>query len=365
MAVLIGFVLMVASSLSLAVFGLIGRDFFPTVDAGQIRLHVRARPGTRLEESERIFAKVENVIRDDIPPDEIQTMLDDIGIPNSGINLALSDGSLMSSADGEILIALKPGHHGSEGYMDRLSHDLAVRFPELIFFFAPADIVTQVLNFGVSAPIDIQIEGRPADRGRNLALARRIAGEVKGLTGAADVRLQQVPDAPTLFMSVDRTQSELRRPDPAGRRQRHADLPQRHLPQQNPNFWADPKSRVQYGVLVQTPPVSGRSRSTPCRTSRSCRRRPVIPGVTLNPQAQLLGSLATLNRGESASNITHHNPMPTYDILAGVRGMDLNSVAKGVRNTVGREEKHLQPGTSISVRGPEVRSMQSLLFPGS
>ena len=351
LAIMIG---MVASAGVLVAFGLIGRDFFPTVDAGQVRLHVRAAPGTRLEQTERIYAEVEKTISGDIPADEIETLLDNIGIPNSGINLSLSDGSLMSSADGEILISLKKGHRPTEGYQDKLAHDLRIKFPRLTFFFAPADIVTQVLNFGIAAPIDIQIEGSPSDEPKNFVTARRIARQVEGLTGASDVRVEQVPNAPTLLMNVDRTQAS------------YAGLTQRDVAndmlislsgtlQQNPNFWEDTKTGVQYSVLVQTPQYT-------IDSINALENQPVIPssmlvpGQAFDPTAQLLGSIASLDRGASLSNITHYNPKPTYDVLAGVRGMDLNSVAQGVRKIVAKENKDLPKGTRISIRG-QVQSM--------
>ena len=351
LAIMIG---MVASAGVLVAFGLIGRDFFPTVDAGQVRLHVRAAPGTRLEQTERIYAEVEKTISGDIPADEIETLLDNIGIPNSGINLSLSDGSLMSSADGEILISLKKGHRPTEGYQDKLAHDLRIKFPRLTFFFAPADIVTQVLNFGIAAPIDIQIEGSPSDEPKNFVTARRIARQVEGLTGASDVRVEQVPNAPTLLMNVDRTQAS------------YAGLTQRDVAndmlislsgtlQQNPNFWEDTKTGVQYSVLVQTPQYT-------IDSINALENQPVIPssmlvpGQAFDPTAQLLGSIASLDRGASPSNITHYNPKPTYDVLAGVRGMDLNSVAQGVRKIVAKENKDLPKGTRISIRG-QVQSM--------
>jgi len=355
-AVLGVFILLAASSLCLVAFGLIGKDFFPTVDAGQIRLHVRAAPGTRLEQTERIFARVEDVIKGDIPADEIDTLLDNIGIPNSGINLALSDGSLMSSADGEILISLKDGHHPSNDYIDKLAHDLRGRFPDVTFYFAPADIVTQVLNFGIAAPIDVQIEGAQADEPKNYAIAKRMAGEMAGLAGAADVRLQQVPDTPTLLMNVDRTQANF-----AGLTQR--DVANDMLvslsgtAQQNPNFWEDAAAAVQYNVLVQTPQYLIDSvnalQNQPVVPSSA-----VLPGGAFIPQAQLLGSVATLDRGFSPANITHYNPRPTYDVLAGARGMDLNSVAQGVRKIIAREQKNLPKGASITVRG-QVQSMDA------
>ncbi|HEY4990356.1 MAG TPA: efflux RND transporter permease subunit, partial [Opitutaceae bacterium] len=348
------FTALVASSGVLVAFGLIGRDFFPTVDAGQLRLHVRAAPGTRLEETERIFAQVEQTIRNDIPPEEVDTMLDNIGIPNSGINLSLSDGSLMSPADGEILISLKAGHHPTEGYQDKLAGDLRVRFPDLTFFFAPADIVTQVLNFGLAAPIDVQIEGSPRDEPKNLVVAHRIARRVAGLTGASDVRLEQVPNTPTLLMNVDRTQASF-----AGLTQR--DVANDMLvslsgtAQQNPNFWEDTGSGVQYSVLVQTPQYL-------IDSINALQNQPVIPasvlvqGAAFDPKAQLLGNVATLDRGTAPSNITHYNPRPTYDVLAGVRGVDLNSVAKGVRKIVAEEQGKVPKGTRISIRG-QVQSM--------
>jgi len=354
LAVLAVFIVLVLSGVSLLAFGLIGKDFFPTVDAGQIRLHVRAAPGTRIEETERIFARVEKQIQQDIPAGQIETLLDNIGIPNSGINLSLSDGSLMSSADGEILISLNPGHSPTEGYQDKLAHDLQAKFPNLTFYFAPADIVTQVLNFGIAAPIDVQIEGNQADEPKNLALARRIVHQVAGLPGASDVRLQQVPNTPDLTMTVDRSQANF-----GGLTQK--DVANDMLvslsgtAQQNPNFWQDTVSGVQYSVLVQTPQYQ-------IDTINALQNQPVIPssslvpGAAFSPQAQLLGSVARLGRGTIPTNITHYNPRPTYDILAGVRGMDLNAVAKGVRKIVAQSEPGLPKGTRISVRG-QVQSM--------
>jgi multidrug efflux pump subunit AcrB len=347
--------LLVASSMSLLVFGLIGKDFFPSVDAGQIRLHVRAAPGTRIEQTERIYAEVEKVIEGDIPHSEIDTLLDNIGIPNSGINLSLSDGSLMSSADGEILIALKSKHKPTDQYIDKIGHDLRARYPNLTVYFAPADIVTQVLNFGIAAPIDVQIEGAPSDGPKNFEIAKKIAREVASLPGAADVRLEQVPNTPDLRMNVDRTQAN------------YAGLTQRDVAndmlvslsgtaQQNPNFWQDTVHGVQYSVLVQTPQYF-------IDSINALQNQPVVPsssvrGTAFNPGAQLLGSVATLDRGASPTNITHYNPRPTFDVLAGVRGMDLSSLANGVRTIVDQERKHLPRGSLVSIRG-QVQSMEA------
>jgi len=355
-AVLIVFILLVGSGVALAAFGLIGKDFFPTVDAGQLRLHVRAPPGTRIEETERLYAGVERVIQKDIPPDEIETLLDNIGIPNSGINLSLSDGSLMSSADGEILISLKDGHRPSEGYMDRLARDLRDQFPNLTCYFAPADIVTQVLNFGIAAPIDVQVEGSPADEPKNFATAQRIARDVAGLPGASDVRVEQVPYTPALAVNVDRTQAN------------YAGLTQQNVAddllvslsgtaQQNPNFWTDPKNGVQYSVLVQTPQYR-------IDTLNALQNQPIVPsggaaiGGTVVPQPQLLSNVGDIQRSTAPTNITHFNPRPTYDVLAGVRGMDLGTVADGVRRIMERERKQLPKGSLLTLRG-QVQSMDA------
>jgi multidrug efflux pump subunit AcrB len=345
--VVAAFALLVASGVALAGFRLIGQDFFPAVDAGQIRLHVRAPPGTRIEETERIYAQVERVIQRDIPPAEIQTLLDNIGIPNSGINTALSDGSLMSPADGEIMIALKPGHGPTEDYIDRVLADLRRQFPELVCYSAPADIVTQVLNFGIAAPIDVQIVGSVASEKPDFAAAEQIARQLEGVPGAADVRLQQVPNTPTLLMDVDRTQASF-----AGLTQHDvADdmlVSLSGTAQQNPNFWEDPSDNVQYQVLVQTPQYR-------IDTINDLLDQPVVPAT--GTQAQILGGVASLERGVSPTNITHYNPRPTFDVLAGARGVDLGTVARAVRRIVAAASRHLPKGSSITVRG-QVLSMQ-------
>src|SRR2546430_2312975 len=188
-------------TLSLGLFWLIGMDFFPTVDAGQLRLHVRAPDGTRLEETARRFADVEDVIRQTIPADEIDTVLDNLRLPAGGINMAFSDASLATSADGEILSALKPKHGSTTAYAEKLRSILGARFPDLTFFFQPADIVSQILNFGLAAPIDVQIVGRDA---RNVGIAEDLVRRIAAIPGAADVRLQQVPRYPEFDVDVDR-----------------------------------------------------------------------------------------------------------------------------------------------------------------
>ncbi|HEX4055195.1 MAG TPA: efflux RND transporter permease subunit [Tepidisphaeraceae bacterium] len=351
MATIFGFTAMVLVSCCLTF--LIGTDFFPAVDAGQIRLHVRNPPGTRIEQSERIFGNVERAIRKDIPASEIDTLMDNMGIPNSSINLSLSDGSLMSPADGEILISLNPDHRPTIDYIDRLNADLPKRFPAQTFYFQPADIVTQVLNFGIAAPIDVQIDGPQQNEPKNLRIAEGILKKVRAIPGAADVRLEQVPDAPDVHVNVDRTLAS----EVGVTQQQVANdllVSLSGTAQLSPNFWINPTTGIQYNVLVQTPQYKMNSISDLTNT-------PIVPpgaGETqaLVQQTQLLGNLASVVPGRSPSNITHYQVRPTYDILAGVRHMDLGTVAEGVNKIVADARKLLPRGSSIMIRG-QVQSM--------
>src|SRR6185312_11343796 len=248
--VLATFVIFVAGSCAL--YPLIGRDFFPTVDAGLIRLHVRSRPGTRIEQSELTFGKVEELIRRDIPPSEIDSVLDNIGIPYSGINMALSDGSLMSSADGEILVSLKEHHRPTAQYITKLRSDLHEEFPDLITFFQPADMVTQVLNFGLPAPIDVQLVGPQRNYSQNLTIAHQIRKEMNAIPGISGVRLAEVPSVPDLFVNVNRTMASqlgLTQQDVAS----SLLISLSSSGQTQPMFWINPQNGAQYSVAVETP----------------------------------------------------------------------------------------------------------------
>src|SRR5882672_7434924 len=193
---------------SMALVPLLGQDFFPTVDAGEMRLHVRARPGTRIEETSRLFAAVEKHVRHIVPPAELDTVIQNIGIPLSGVNLVLGDPSMISSADGEMLVALKRKHQPTAGYMHALRRDFASSFPDSTFFFLPADISSQVLSFGQSAPIDVRITGPSSNEPANLAVARDLVKPLGAIPGAVDVHLAQVTDTPQLLVTVDRTLSQ-------------------------------------------------------------------------------------------------------------------------------------------------------------
>ena len=351
-ATVCGFAIMVALSCCLSL--LVGTDFFPTVDAGQLRLHVRNPPGTRIEQSEINFGNIERVIRKDIPPEEIDTMLDNMGIPNSSINLSLSDGSLMSPADGEILISLKEGHRPTQGYMDRLNADLPKQFPEEIFYFQPSDIVTQVLNFGIAAPIDIQIDGPNVNQAKDLAIARDILRKVRTIPGATDVRMAQVPDAPDVHVNVDRTMaSEVGVTQSQVANDLLVSLS--GTAQLAPNYWINPQTGIEYNVLVQTPQYKMNSMS-------DLVNNPVVPpgGAASNSilqRTQLLGNLAEVEPGRSPSNITHYQVRPTFDILAGVGHTDLGSVATGIQKIIDQVRSTLPRGSNITLRG-QVQSMR-------
>jgi multidrug efflux pump subunit AcrB len=354
MAVVSSFVLLAAVSCGL-LFPLIGTDFFPNVDAGQLRLHVRCPPGTRIEETERYFGRVTSVIRRVIPPNEISTLLDNIGIPYSGINLSLSDGSMISPADGEILVSLKEHHRPTGQYVKRLRSELAREFPDLTFFFAAPDIATQVLNFGLSAPIDIQVSGPIRNAEANQRLAMQMLAEVTRLPGVADVRLQQVPRTPDIRVDVDRTLAS------------QIGLSQRNVAssllislsssnQTAPNFWLNPANGVNYSIYVQTPQYM-------IRSINDLENTPIVPesaagGPVGQESTQLLGNLASIRRGVSPTNSTHSNITPSLDVLLDAQGADLGSVSKSVQRVVDRYQKLLPRGSQIEVRG-QVESMKA------
>ena len=227
------------------------RDFFPKVDAGQIRLHMRARTGLRIEETARLADQVNQTIRNVVPPEELVTVLDNIGLPYSGINLSYSNAGTIGTSDAEILVQLKPERgKGTSEYINELRTVLAQNYPGVQFFFQPADIVTQILNFGTPAPIDVAITG--ANQQGNYLVAQKLAAQMRRIPGAVDVHVQQAFDAPTLFMNIDRTRAQS-----VGMQAR--DVAQNVLVslsssfQTTPAFWLDPKNGISYNVAVQTP----------------------------------------------------------------------------------------------------------------
>ena len=331
---------------SVGLFPLLGRDFFPAVDAGLIKLHVRGLPGTRLEESEQRFSQIEDTIREVIPPGEIRTMLDNIGIPSSGINLSLSEGALISPADGQILIALEEHHAPTEGYVKKLRARLNHDYPDTTFFFLAPDISTQVLNFGLPAPIDVQVVGPPGKEDETLAIALKIAARMERIPGAADVHLAQVVSRPQLRVDVNRTMAGL-----AGLTERDVanDLlvSLSSSGQVSPSYWLD-KRGVQYLVAVQTPQYRVASMDDLGQTPLSG------SGADL----QLLSNVASVTRTTGPANVTHYNGARTFDVQANVDGTDLGSVADAVNAILDEVRPTLPRGTRVTVKG-QVESMES------
>jgi multidrug efflux pump subunit AcrB len=339
-----GFLGFVAASFLL--FPLVGRDFFPTVDAGLIKLHVRGVPGTRIEATERTFARIEDSIRNVIPPDQIDQMLDNIGIPYSGLNLSLSEGALISAADGEIFIALKRGHPPTAAYVRKLRATLAREYADQTFFFLAPDISTQVLNFGLAAPIDLQVVGPIGNEDQTYAVAQQLAERVKRIPGAADVHLAQVPAQPELRIDVDRTmagQVGLTARDVAG----DVLVSLASSSMVAPSYWLD-KRGVQYLVAVQTPQ----------RDVDSVDAMKTTPISTGGGPPQLLSNIASLSRTHGPVNITHYNVARTFDVQASVDGADLGSVSSGVRKVVAQMTPSLPRGTTVTMKG-QVESMDS------
>ena len=326
---------------------LTGRDFFPLVDAGQFRLHVRAPAGTRLEETDQIFNAVEAAIAHIVPREETALVLHNIGLPLGGVNLAFSDSSTIGPADGEILVALKPGHRRSTfDYIRALRRELPQRFPDLVFFYQPADIVSQILNFGLPAPIDIQLVGQ--NRAANYALARRVAERIEGVPGLTDVHVHQVVAAPALRINVDRVRAAQ-----IGISQR--DVANSLLASlasssdQAPNFWLNPQNGVSYRVAVQTPQYR-------IDSVDALQREPI--GAAGGSAQQLLANLATLERGSTVTVATHYNVQPVFDVFASVQDRDLGGAARDIRRILTDVEKDLPRGSSMIVRG-QVESMTS------
>jgi multidrug efflux pump subunit AcrB len=329
--------------ISLCVVPFLGRDFFPAVDAGQFRLHVRAPAGTRLEATEERFYRVGRAIREVIPPNEIDNVLDNIGLPVSGINLAFSDNATIGEADGEILVALTPKHKPTAQYIHILREKLHRDFPDMEFFFAAPDIVSQILNFGIPAPIDIQVTGRDP---KDYEIANQIKQRVAQIPGAADVHVHQVVHGPDLRVNVDRTRAQeigLSQNDVA----RTMLISLSSSGQASPNFWLNFQNGVNYQVAVQTPQYK-------MDTLQDLKNTPVV--APNQPRPELLGNLATVERRESPIIVNHYDVQPVFDVLANVQGRDLGGVAGQVNKIVDQTKKDLPRGTFLNVRG-QVESM--------
>src|SRR5579862_2165967 len=334
--------------LSLGLFMFLGEDFFPQVDAGLLRLHVRARPGLRVEETAKLCDEIESALREQIPHGQLQTILDNIGLPNSGINQSYSSNGTIGTSDAEILIALDPEHHPpTADLMRQLREFLPRRFPGVEFFFQPADIVTQILNFGLPAPIDVQVVG--TDMQSSYSIAQQIANKMRHIPGAADVHVQQLLSLPTLHMDIDRT-----RVTQVGLTAR--DVAQSTLVslsgsfQTSPNFWLNPTNQVTYQVAVQAPQY------------RMTNLQDLMDIPVISQQGpQLMGNLVQLSPVSRPATVNHYNVQPVIDVYASTQDRDLGAVAAETDKVLKTFDGHLPRGTHLVVRG-QVATMRSSFF---
>jgi multidrug efflux pump subunit AcrB len=354
----------------------LGEDFFPTVDAGQFRLHVRAPSGARIEVTEQLFASVENVIREVVPRDELALILDNMGLTPSFTTRAYIDNGTVTDSDGEILVALNPRHQSTPDYVARLREELPRRFPGCTFYFEPADITSQILDFGLPAPINVQVVG--VNRTDNLVVAQKLREKMKGIPGIADVHLHQITDYPTLYVDrVMASELQLTQQNVTG----SVLVSLSGTTQVTPNFWVNPVNRINYSLAVQSPPYR-------ITTVDELTNTPIVNGImsaaanlpqgnlpariaggpgtgapgqqirgqTVQQRPQLLSNLARMRRTNSGAVITHYNVQPVYEVYADVQGRDLGGVAADVQKVVDSLTPQLPRGTTFAVRG-QVESM--------
>ena len=326
----------------------VGRDFFPTIDGGQIKLHVRVPAATRIEATERIFQDVEDKIREIIPARDRDLIVDDIGVPQRVYNLAYTDGSTINVNDGVILVSLKEGHAPTADYVRRLREALPAAFPSVTFYFQAADMITQILNFGLPAQIDVRVVGR--DRATNVRVAHELRRRIAGIPGIVDAHLQQELDAPAFMANIDRSRA-LQFGLDAQAVANDLNISLSSSEQVTPNFWTDPANGIPYYFAVQTPQhlVSslGELGNTPVSTQIAS-NGPPIPG--------LLRNVATFERESVPTNLNQTNIQPVYDIYASAQGRDLGGISGDIDKIVAELQKELKPGNTIQVLG-QIQSM--------
>lgn len=322
------------------VFPFIGRNFFPSVDADLIRLHVKAPTGTRLEVTEEIFGRVEHEIKQVIPHEEIALLIDNIGLPSEPSSLAFGDNATVGTSDGEILISLHPKRtFSTQEYMKKLRSHLKAHFPDLLFYFQPADMINQILNFGLPTPIDIKVAGH--NKKENIAIAQELVERISHVPGAVDVHLHQVLDEPELYLDVDRTLL-------AQKGINHHDVVNDLLltystsSQVHPNFWLDRNSGIPYLVAVQYPKYHVHS-------TEQLMRMPV--GSPLTKESPLLDNLATIERRTGVGVASHLNIEPVLDIYANIQERDLGGVSSDIRQIIDEFQSQMKPGNRILLKG--------------
>ena len=340
----IGFLGLVAASFLLVPY--LGRNFFPTVDAGSILMHVRTQVGTRVEESANQFAEVQKAIRKIIPSGEIETLADNIGMPISGINMTYNNTGLIGSQDGDIQIKLKEGHRPTAEYVQAMREQLPRAFPGMTFAFLPADIVSQILNFGAPAPIDLQVRG--ADVNSNFAYANKLLSRIRKIPGIADARIQQSPSNPTFNIDVDRTRAQ------------YVGLTERDVTnslvvnlagssQVAPTYYLNPDNGVSYSIVMQTPQFQIDSLS-------ALETLPITAASTATPP--ILGGIADIKRSTSSAVVSQYDIQPMVQIYATPQGRDLGAVAADVRAVIADTAKDVPKGSSVVLLG-QVQTMNS------
>jgi len=345
---------------SCGIFALLGRDLFPLVDTGEIKLHLRAPSGTRVERTAIIADEVQTVIRKVIPEKDLAGILDNVGLPNSGINLSYSSSGTIGAFDADIMIKLKPGHRPSEYYMEALLPELRKNFPDVEFFYQPADLVTQILNFGIPAAIDVQIVG--ANIAANQQFASKLVTQIARVKGAADVHIHQRLDKPAIALKMDRTRMQSLNLTPADLAQ-NVLLPLSGSAQTTPSFWLNPNNNINYTIQVQAP-------QSKIESLDDLLRLPVGPSNAVASSAlaaanaasgrstQLLGNLVTVSPTAEFAILTRYNIQPSIDIYANVRGRDLAGVASDIQKIMDAARADLPRGSRMVMRG-QVETMKN------
>jgi multidrug efflux pump subunit AcrB len=325
----------------------LGQDFFPSVDAGSFKLHLRGPTGMRIEDTAFLCDVVENSIRRQIPTSELSSIIDNIGLPYSGINLSYSNSAPVGTSDADILVTLTPKHHPTEQYVKQLRSDLAKEFPGVMFAFLPSDIVTQILNFGLPAPIDIQVVGN--DLEGNRVWANHLLERVRFVPGTADLRIQQPFDEPFFHLRVERTKAQ-----ELGFTAH--DIAQNLLVslggsfQTSPTFWVDPKNGVSYSIATQTPQYHADTLQDLVNTP--------ITGTDPSTPPSLLASLVSVKRGTGMAVVSHYNVAPVIDIFGSVDGRDLGGVSRDINKIIDSTRSQLPRGSRVVIRG-QVQTMRS------
>jgi CzcA family heavy metal efflux pump len=335
-----------ACVLSFALLPLVGQDFFPSVDSGEFKLHMRAATGTRIEETAALCDRVEGEIRGEIPSSELSGIIDNVGLPYSSINLSYTNSAPVGTGDADIQVELTKDHRPTEQYVRQLQMKLSRDFPGVTFYEIPADIVSQILDFGLPAPIDIQIVGRNLEANR--AFADNLLNQLKWVPGTSDLRIQQVFDQPKFHIDVDRTKAQ------------EIGFSELNVAQDllislsgsfqtQPQFWLDPKTGVSYNIDTQTPQY---------RTN-SLQSLENIPVYAKTPtQTEILGDVAHFSRNAEMGLVSHYNVQPVIDIFGSVQGRDLGGVARDIEPILKKAEGQLPRGSSVAVRG-EIQTMQA------